>query len=159
MFSPKALLASTIFLSVEVALIVFCYSQIKDYQPFCEGCVQSKLYHWHQSLHPVLQLAFWENLVTCFLFWLICHLFFGGKCWLFDPHWPFFPIFAWLFYSVSPGGGNSTLNTLQLILSVIYAIKLNGNYFRTFGWSCVGEEDCELLQVKNFNLLISQIKI
>eukprot|EP01091_Cochliopodium_minus_P015646 TRINITY_DN562_c0_g1_i2.p1 TRINITY_DN562_c0_g1~~TRINITY_DN562_c0_g1_i2.p1 ORF type:complete len:226 (-),score=50.91 TRINITY_DN562_c0_g1_i2:240-917(-) len=46
-----------------------------------------------------------------------------------------------MYYNKYPGGGNSTLNAFTLILSLLYATRLNWNYFRTFGWHCIGEED------------------
>ncbi len=83
------------------------------------------------SYHPLAQLALWELLVLNVAFWLVGLL--SGRHWPFDSlGWPTSPVYAALFFWNT--AGNTQRQELALVLSCLYCIRLNGNYFRAEGF-------------------------
>lgn len=91
---------------------------------------------------PLAQLAAWELAVLVVLGWAVCALFYGMDSWTFDSFgWPLSPVYAAAFCVYTARVAVPERGNAVLACAVVYAVRLNGSYFRSQGWKFVGCED------------------
>lgn len=78
------------------------------------------------------RLAFLEIAVLVVGGWAWCMVVHGQDSWTFDSFgWPLSPVYAVLYYAGE--GGDATRQQAALLLALLFAIRLNANYFRAEG--------------------------
>jgi steroid 5-alpha reductase family enzyme len=128
------LVVSAVFLAVIVGASLLGGHLLRPYGLFTE-------------YHELVQLAIWENIFLNVAGWLVCILFFRSDCWTFDSMgWPTSPVYAALFFANAVG--NTQRQQFVLLLSCLYCVRLNGNYFRSEGWGFIGLEDWRYVDIR-----------
>lgn len=132
----RYLFISTAFLCVWICSVLCVFSVLRSVPSW--GIVLDSVLEPYSRANAVWKLAYLQN-IACVLLWLICVFLYDSCMWLFDSiMWPQAPLMAVLFFADGVLEGRALL---CLIVSVIYSLRLNGNYFRAEGWGFIGLED------------------